>query len=175
VSTIFSDDDGRTWHAGEIVVTHTPETPNPSETAAVELPDGRVMLNIRNESPRHRRLVSTSKDGATNWSKPQFDDTLVDPICMASMIRAEGALIFSNPAGDGRTKARTHLTLRLSPDSGSTWPHHRVLDEGIAGYSDLALTSDGKLHCLYEHGGVDGRATNTASLRLATLETSWIK
>jgi sialidase-1 len=133
------------------------------------------MLNIRNESPRHRRLVTTSKDGATNWSKPQFDDTLVDPICMASMIRSGDTLIFSNPAGDGRTKARTHLTLRLSPDSGVTWPHHRVLDEGIAAYSDLALTTEGELLCLYEHGGVDGRATNTATLRLTTLDVSWIK
>ena len=50
-----------------------------------ELPDGRVMLNIRNESPKHRRLTSISKDGISNWSPPEFDDALFDPICMASI------------------------------------------------------------------------------------------
>ena len=75
-ATIYSDDQGKTWHAGEIAVPCTEEWINPNETVAVELADGRVMLNVRSESKQHRRLVTTSKDGATDWSTPKFDDAL---------------------------------------------------------------------------------------------------
>ena len=178
VSTIHSDDDGRTWHAGEIVVNTDKETPNPSETAAVELADGRVMLNIRNESPRHRRLVCLSKDGVSGWSAPTFDDALFDPICMASLVRAGDRLVFANPAGDGKGKARTDLTVRVSGDDGKAWSTPTLLEPGIAGYSDLAVAPDGAaVYCFYECGGVEKRATYTQCLRLAkiTLPTSSAK
>src|SRR3954452_25612456 len=86
-ATIYSDDRGETWKAGEIAVPSTEEWINPNETVAVELADGRVMLNVRNESKPHRRLVTISKDGATGWSTPRFDDALLEPICMASLVR----------------------------------------------------------------------------------------
>ena len=41
------------------------------------------MLNSRSESKRHRRLVTISPDGATDWSEPRFDEQLLEPICMA--------------------------------------------------------------------------------------------
>ena len=65
VSTIFSDDHGATWQCGEIAVPCTGKFINPNETAIVQVPDGRVMLNARNESMPNRRLVVTSRDGAT--------------------------------------------------------------------------------------------------------------
>ncbi|HEY6170132.1 MAG TPA: sialidase family protein, partial [Verrucomicrobiae bacterium] len=46
-ATIFSDDKGKTWHAGEIAVPCTDVLINPNETVAIELTDGRVMLNVR--------------------------------------------------------------------------------------------------------------------------------
>jgi sialidase-1 len=169
VATIYSDDAGRTWHAGEIVVSDTTETPNPSETAAVELGDGRVMLNIRNESPRHRRLVSISKDGISGWSAPAFDDALFDPICMASLVRAGDRLVFAHPAGDGKGKARSNLTLCISGDNGKSWDAPTLLEPGIAAYSDLAVAPDGSLFCFYECGGVNNQPFYTRSLRLAKI------
>src|ERR1700729_3123863 len=74
VATIYSDDHGKTWKRGEILSIDSPETPNPSESMAVQLADGTVMMNIRNESLSHRRLVSISPDGVSHWSKPRFDD-----------------------------------------------------------------------------------------------------
>src|SRR5205823_13287182 len=138
-----------------IAVNNTKEPPNPSESMAVQLPDGRVMLNIRNESPKHRRLTSISKDGISNWSATEFDETLFDPICMASIVRVQDRLVWSNPAGDGNSKARTNLTLRLSTDNGKTWPAQKLLEPGIAAYSDLAATPDGIVFCFYECGGVN--------------------
>ena len=174
VATIYSDDDGKTWHAGDIVATHTKETPNPSETVAAELSDGRVLLNIRNESPSHHRLIATSKDGSTGWTKTVFDENVFDPICMASLARAGDALVFANPAGDGKSKARRELTLRLSHDDGKTWPDKRLLEPGIAAYSDLATLPDGKVLCLYECGGVNDQQFYTRTLRLAKFDPSWI-
>ncbi|OAI54187.1 exo-alpha-sialidase, partial [Planctomyces sp. SCGC AG-212-M04] len=104
-STIYSDDHGKTWHAGQIAVPLTNEIINPSETLAIELADGQVMLNARNESKAHRRLITISPDGATNWTKPKFDDALVEPICMGSLIRlsteksgGKNRILFANPA-----------------------------------------------------------------------------
>ena len=59
----------------------------PSGTAAVELADGRVMLNIRHESEPRLRGVSISPDGVTGWSKVRFDGALPDPVCFGSLVR----------------------------------------------------------------------------------------
>ena len=50
---------------------------NPSETVAVELTDGRVLFNMRSESKEHRRLITISPNGATQWSDPRFDSALL--------------------------------------------------------------------------------------------------
>ena len=89
MATIYSDDHGKTWQRGEIVGRNNSAGLNPNETVAVQLSDGRVMLNIRNESKRRRRLVAFSPDGATHWTEPAFDEALFEPICMASMIRVQ--------------------------------------------------------------------------------------
>ena len=74
------------------------------ETTAVELADGRVMLNVRNESKANRRIVVTSKDGISGWSEPKFDNALLEPICMGSVLRystvesgGKNRLLFVNP------------------------------------------------------------------------------
>src|SRR5215212_7663174 len=56
-ATIFSDDNGKSWHTGEIAAPDTPEWVFPNEAMAVELADGSLMLNIRTESKAYRRLV----------------------------------------------------------------------------------------------------------------------
>src|SRR5688500_15545428 len=76
VSVIYSDDAGQNWKRGDIVSNHPEPLLNPSETAAAQLADGRVMLNIRSESKARRRAVSFSKDGATGWTRPTFQDDL---------------------------------------------------------------------------------------------------
>ena len=47
------------------------------------------------------------------------------------------------------------MTLRLSGDDGRTWPHALLLNEGLAGYSDMAVTKDGKILCVFENGKQD--------------------
>lgn len=160
VSTIYSDDHGNTWQRGEIVTQHGKQVINPSETIVAELADGRVMLNIRSESKEQRRLVAISEDGATKWSEPKFDAALYEPVCMASIIRADDKhLVYAHPDSDKKdgtaSRDRRNLTIKVSDDDGQTWKWSRVLDPGMGAYSDLAIDREGNVCCLYEsgHGG----------------------
>lgn len=151
VATIYSDDHGTTWQRGAILP-DTTAIRNPSETMAVQLQDGRVMLNIRHSGDNHRRGVSYSPDGISNWTTPITDTTLFEPVCMASIIRVnDKTLLFTNPdSRDIPKHPRKNLTTRFSFDEGKTWPVKQVIDTAAAGYSDLAVAKDGTIYCLYE-------------------------
>ena len=164
-ATMYSDDHGKTWHRGEIAIKDTPEFPSPNETAAVQLADGRVMLNVRVPSPRNRRVVVVSPDGISHWSAPQYQEDLPDPICEAGFASLPGKhrtslLLFSNPdnvtRADGRdlvSKDRRNLTVRMSRAEGKSWPVKRVLEPGRSGYSDLAVLRNRDILCFYESAG----------------------
>lgn len=188
-ATIFSDDAGRTWHHGDLAVTSTAEWINPNETSAVELADGRVMLNVRTESKAHRRLVTTSPDGATKWSRPHFDNALLEPICMASMVQLsehplQNPIIFANPHNlsradqkevPGKSRDRKNLAVKLTYNEGVSWPLHRVLESGPSGYSDLAVTPDGRILCFYERGSTNATGNNYAQrLTVARFDLEWL-
>jgi sialidase-1 len=161
-----------------------PELKNPSETVAVQLSEGRVMLNIRNESPEHRRAVSVSSDGATGWSKPVFHSELVEPICMGSILGlGSGRIVFANPDSSEPREAarpegnfkRQNVTVRLSEDDGRTWPVKRVIEPGISGYTDLASGADGKIYCIYERGSPVGVDTTIRYLTVARFNLDWLR
>ena len=89
----YSDDNGMTWERGDIVCRHDDSIQgnvliNPSETIPVQLNDSSVMLNIRSESEIDRRLIAVSPDGSSNWKIRGFDDALLEPVCMASIIKS---------------------------------------------------------------------------------------
>jgi sialidase-1 len=103
------------------------------------------------------RAISISPDGGMTWSKPVLDKNLPCPTCQASMIHATGSeILFLNPATSKEGKflgsSRRNLTLRLSLDEGRTWSHSRVINQGAAGYSDLAITDKGGILCIFENG-----------------------
>jgi sialidase-1 len=179
-STIFSDNQGKTWHRGEVVLSNTKEMPNPSESVAIELADGRVVLNSRCESERFRRVVCFSRDGASGWTQPRFQEDLFDPVCMASLIRLSKAnpddknrILFSNPNSEHTSilangkRERSNLTIRLSYDEGETWPVARQLVAGSSGYSDLAVGKNGLVYCLFENQNLDKDAMKFVPLKIA--------
>ena len=197
VSTIYSDDHGATWQRGELALvdglTYTyPDQPgaqavvNPSETVAVQLADGRVMLNARTESPEHRRAITTSPDGAAAWSAPAFDEQLYEAICMGSIVRLteepqhdRNRIVFANPdsrpvAAEYGVRARRNLSVKLSYDEGETWPVNKVLDAGISAYSDLAVGPDKAIYCFYERGGLGEDHYRTQYLTLARFDLAWL-
>ncbi|MGV3486013.1 MAG: sialidase family protein [Planctomycetaceae bacterium] len=162
-ATIYSDDHGKTWQAGEIAVPNEGDFGNPNETMLTELSDGRVMLVTRSVSKRNRKLITLSPNGADHWTTPRFHEQLWEPICMASIVShpaKSGTLLFSNPHSLARDSSgneipagrgqRRNLSVKLSTDDGATWPNSKTLEAGASAYSDLAVLSDGTVLCLYE-------------------------
>jgi sialidase-1 len=194
VVSAYSDDHGKTWKCGDVVCWNTAEFIVPNETSCVELTDGRVMYNIRNESMNYRRLISYSKDGATGWSKPFYADAFFEPICFASMVRCsmqpyqtKNRILFCNPdsrndhftepwaiPGSAHFRHRKNLTVLMSYDEGETWPVKHAIDTGIAGYSDLAVTPDGMIHCLYEGGGKGGNQFHNTQFSVVSFDLQWL-
>ncbi len=146
---VYSDDHGRTWNHGQPII------PKVNECQVVELSDGSLMMNLRSYNRMGCRAVAVSKDGGETWSETWHDPELIEPICQASILRADstgssvlGPILFSNPAA----RERIRLTVRLSRDEGRTWPVSRLLYSGPSGYSSLAVLSDGSIGCLFEAG-----------------------
>lgn len=188
-ATIYSDDQGKTWKAGDIAVPCTEEWINPNETVAIELNNGRVMLNVRSESRAHRRIVTISPDGATNWSTPKFDDALLEPICMAGIVRYEhggqSLILFSNPDNltradgkeePGKNRDRKNVSVKLSRDEGQTWPVNKLIEDGPSMYSDLAVTQNGTILCFYGRSGDSKGLAAFAGgrLTLARFNLEWL-
>jgi sialidase-1 len=177
-ATIYSDDHGQTWTAGDLAVPNTPPFGNPNESIAAELSNGDVLLLSRNVSKPNRKIVTVSPNGATRWSNPNFHNELYEPICMASLIALNNppsTLVFTHPHrierdNEGKEKPNTrgkreNLTIRLSLDDGKTWPYAQVLEAGKAAYSDLVELPNQKIGCFYE---------GDRSLWFATIDKEWI-
>lgn len=148
---ILSDDHGQTWRLGGIT------KPKTNECEVVELSDGRLLLNMRNYNRQFLcRAVAESTDGGLSWSEVRYDETLIEPVCQASIRRVDGMTIagrplvaFSNPADP---KERRRMTVRFSADDCRSWPWSAVIWEGPAAYSCLGSLPDGTVLLLYERG-----------------------
>lgn len=152
-STIMtSRDHGSNWSVG------TPAYIGGSECQAVQLTNGAIMLNMRNEYERYRAVFTTSDFGQTWTPHPSDRKALIEPNCNGSLVqldvsidgKSKRILLFSNPHTQ---KGRTHQTIQASFDEGMTWPesHHRLLDEGRgAGYPSLTRIDDRHVGIVYE-------------------------
>ena len=164
VSTLYSLDKGDTWQLGKVIYS-TDKVIDPNESAAVELSDGGVMLNMRNEGSAGWRAVTVSGTGYDNWSAPYFDETLIDPVCFGSIVRYDiNTLLFVNCASES---SRTNLTVRVSRDDGKTWEASRSIAQN-AGYSDIAVGEDGMIYVLYEINAGE------ISMNLLRFDLDWI-
>ncbi|MFE9907083.1 sialidase family protein [Streptomyces clavifer] len=144
----YSDDHGETWRTGN------PVGPGGDENKAVELNDGRIMLNNRSAP---YRTIAHSTDGGVNYTPFTQDTALPDPANNASVIRyapdapasdpTSSWLLFSNTES---TSSRSNLTVKMSCDNGRTWPIRKVVDPGSAAYSTLTRLPNGRLGLLYE-------------------------
>jgi sialidase-1 len=162
---MFSDDHGRTWKLGAPIG-------RGEEPQVFERADGALCANLRNERGSSR-IVACSLDGGQTWETPVLDDELPDAGTQASILRysteasgGQNRLLFSNPGAPYRGE----LTLRLSYDEGATWPVSRLVYEGAAGYSQLAVLSDGSILMLFEAGRYDLRE----SITLARVSLGWL-
>ena len=147
---IWSEDHGKTWQVS------SPAWPQTTEAQVAELPDGSLMLNMR-DNRGGSRSVAVSHDMGRTWVEhPSSRSALREPVCMASLISVPAAknslgkdiLLFSNPDSD---KHRHRMTIKASLDGGLTWNGGIMLDEeGSWGYSCLTLVDADTVGILYE-------------------------
>ncbi|GAB4107789.1 exo-alpha-sialidase [Echinicola sediminis] len=156
----YSKDGGATWE------TSHPAASNTTECAVVELSDGRIMLNMRDNRNRtekennNGRNIAVSNDLGMSWSShPSSHHALIEPVCMGSLIKHEfindkghsrSILLFSNPNDKNERKG---ITIKVSLDNGLTWPEKYwiELDSGHGfGYSSLTSINDETIGILYE-------------------------
>lgn len=148
---IYSDDSGGTWHYKPAVASAVGD-----EAKIVELENGNLMMNIRNQTPDCRKIV-ISQDGGDTWGTPYFQYDLTDPFVNGDLIRYtsvrdgydKSRLLFSLAA---HPTQRKNLTLFLSYDEGTTWGVSKVINPGLTGYSCLTILDDGTIGCFYENG-----------------------
>jgi len=138
---LYSDDRGKSWHVGGAA------EPNASdECEVVELQDGRVYMNMRSRQGKRQRAYAFSQDGGLTWSKVKYDPRLPEPSVQGSVMRltrsdqqGKNRVLLATPADP---QARRAMTVRVSYDECRTWPLAKVIHEGSAAYSDLAVTED---------------------------------
>jgi len=174
---IFSDDSGKTWKAGGVI----PYVSDfrTGECTIVERLDGSLLMNMRASGPSSYsfgyRTISVSNDAGMTWSVPRAEKELPGPACQASIIRLnENEILFLNPAvhheGGFNLWSRKNLTLRLSKDDGKTWTASRTLNEGLSGYSDVAIKKNGQILCVFENGKRD----YCEKISVICLNRSWL-
>ena len=164
--TFYSDDHGATWKLGSALDYNASD-----ECEVVELTDGRLYMNMRSRQKKHQRAFSHSEDGGISWSPVQYDPHLPEPSCQGSILRftessrfRKNRILISTPANPSQ---RSHLTVRVSYDECQTWAVSKILDEGEAGYSDLAVTPEWDILCFYER-------ESTGELVLARFDIEWL-
>lgn len=149
---VYSRDGGDTWTISE------PVRSNTTEAQVVELENGKLMINMRDNRGGARSVYTTTDMGET-WSEhPSSREALQEPVSMASIIKSnpEGSgyahnfLLFSNP---NSTASRVNMTIKLSRDLGETWPsnYQILLNENRGyGYSSLTMVNENTVGILYE-------------------------
>ena len=142
---IYSQDQGKSWDVGTGARSKT------TESQVVELKDGSLMLNMRDDRGGSR-AISTTADLGKSWQEHSSNrKALIEPVCMASLIRFnDDWLLFSNPEA---TDGRYNITIKASNDEGTTWPdsNHVLLDEEKGwGYSCMTKIDEENLGILYE-------------------------
>jgi sialidase-1 len=154
-SCMYSDDNGESWILSQAI-------PHPStlkgfgnEAQLVELKDGSLLFNARNQGGKYRK-ISQSKDGGKSWTEMKVDEGLPGIHCMGSILRyswpdsGQSIIVYSGPASK---KGRTNGTLRISYDEGLTWKDSLEMASPYYGYSCLTKTVDGRIGVLYETDG----------------------
>ncbi|MFT5301626.1 MAG: sialidase-1 [Mariniblastus sp.] len=161
---IYSHDHGITWQ------TATGAWNDTTEAQVVELANGDLMINCRNNRASKRAIMTTTDMGQTWKQHPTHIKDLIEPgSCMASLINVgrelkwrnlesehdNQFLLFSNPDSLG---GRNHMTIKASLNSGDSWPanHQLLVDEqGGRGYSCLSMIDSETVGILYEGSQAD--------------------
>ena len=165
---IYSDDHGKTWHAGEAPndnrpvgnsVIHSSTMNNNgaqnTEATVLQLNNGDVKLFMRGLTGDLQ--VATSKDGGVTWEKtikryPEVKDAYVQMSAIHTMHDGKEYILLSNAAGPGRERkdGLIHLA-RVESNGELTWLKHNMIQDGEFAYNSLQELGNGEYGLFYEH------------------------
>jgi sialidase-1 len=160
---VISDDHGKTWELGAVDDSYG-DGLNANETTVVELEDGTLYFNTRDQhgEAKGTRGAALSKDGGESFQSgsPEWKGfrpeagVLDPPVVQCALLRAgKGLIVFSGPDENGPTgKGRSDLRLRYSTDQARNWKDGPLVHVGPAAYSDLVMVSEEILGVLFEAG-----------------------
>lgn len=150
---LYSDDHGHTWHRSQLV----PNKRGGDENQIVELANGSILMDIRQNSGPNRWL-SESADGGQTWTEPRAG-LLVTPVMCAIERFALGTaggdhnrILWTGPRGPERQR----LVVRASADEGLSFVNERLISDSYAAYSDLTILKDKTVGVLWERGVEQG-------------------
>ena len=190
---IYSDDHGATWQIGESTAIGPPIDPDGvhlsaswvpgpydwegCECLAVERPDGRLYLTVRNQAGyKRKKAFAFSDDGGESWTPLGLQNDLPGVTCQSSVIampngkKENARILWSGIVASDRPIGRRDLTVFLSEDGGQSFPKSRVVHAGPAAYSDMTVVPDGTVLVFYE----GGKSRRYASIRLARFNLDWV-
>lgn len=152
---MFSDDQGATWYAGDLVDAGT------NEAQIIELTDGRLLMSAR-QNGGGGRVFSFSLDQGATWQPS--DTGFTSPAVMEAVERFEptgpdgrpqSLLVHTRPAG-GSVTARTNLEVLVATNErapgGPTFGGNRMVFQGWAAYSDLVGIDGDEMGVFWERG-----------------------
>jgi sialidase-1 len=162
---IYSDDHGSNWELGGPIG-------KGEEPQIFERVNGVLCSNLRSSRGGYR-IQACSEDGGKTWDPWNYNEDLPAAGTQASIIRftteatdGRNRILFSNPG----VPYRGEFTIRMSYDEGVTWPVSKLIFEGAAGYSSLAVLSDNSILALFETGRYDLRE----SITLIKVHLDWL-
>ncbi len=184
---LFSDDHGQSWKLGAVDDSYD-DGLNANETTVVELNDGRLFINTRdqNGAAPGNRGSAISLDGGTSFvirggsAYQAFvpdAEPLDAPVVQCSLLRvfstqsgdASDLILFCGPDEDGPSgPGRSDLRLRMTTDETATWTDGPLIHEGPAAYSDMLVIKPGLVGILYEGGPIGG--SPYATIQFATIK-----
>lgn len=164
LTTIYSEDDGKTWKRGEVIAHENLYDAN--ETAIALTREGSVLMSVRNRHPEYRlRYWVLSPNGHSQWEHLQFDERFPDPHCMGSLCNGGGNIYFSNCES---TDDRVNLVVKATADDFHTFTS--IFVSAQAGYSEVAFWNN-ELYVLYETSDKCGDKRKNHRLHLKKIST----
>ena len=167
---VISDDHGKTWRLGAVDDSYG-DGLNANETTVVELEDGTLYFNTRDQhgEAKGTRGAALSEDGGESFQSGSPDwkgfrplaGVLDPPVVQCALLGVgKGLIVFSGPDENGPSgKGRSDLRLRYSTDEAKSWKDGPLIHVGPAAYSDLVLVREGILGVLFEAGDKGQRSS----------------
>ena len=164
----ISDDQGKTWTTSGPMIGFGNIQPS-----LVCKNDGSIVAFMRENGPRRRIRLSTSKDQGQTWG-PVTESSLANPGAGVEAIRLQNghwAIIYNDSI-----KGRFTLAVAISDDEGETWAkiHHleaHGVGEGSYHYPSILQAKDGSIHATYTEGGLPIGST----IRYAHFNEEWVR